>query len=380
MRILCQSDGYLPDVIGGVEVLSAHLFEHLRQRGHEVLVITSGVNTRPVSQYYDNGITIHKLELGAAMLSGQLRDIARVQMEVNDAVLGFQPDVLQLNATKPSNFFFLRRGKLRDIPRVLTLHSPLSALATAGLQNRLAVEADVVVAVSQSIADDAIKFMPSLERKLIVIRNALPHPSLQPSPLPTRPVNFLCFGRVAEEKGMDVAIEALAILYAQGMTANLVIAGGGPHRKALEQLVRDRALQERVHFRGWVRPADIPATINDSTAVLMPSRWKEPFGLAALQAAQMGRPVIASRLGGLQEVVAHGETGLLVAPDNAAALASAMADLMRNTGMAREMGSNARLRAERTFDFNVLVTSYEKAYSCAKQRQFGTACERQLAS
>jgi glycogen synthase len=122
-------------------------------------------------------------------------------------------------------------------------------------------------------------------------------------------VTFLCLGRVVEDKGMDIAIEALAMLHAEGLKANLVILGDGPQKKRLEQLVQERALQDHVRFLGWLLPGDIPAAINAATVVLAPSRWKEPFGLVALQGAQMGRPVIASRTGGLAEIVVHEETG-----------------------------------------------------------------------
>jgi len=223
-------------------------------------------------------------------------------------------------------------------------------------------EANIIVAVSQSIANNAVETVPSIERKLIVIRNALPLPPVLPSPLPEAPVTFLCLGRIVEEKGINLAIEALAMLSAQGLKANLVVLGDGPQKEALQQLVHERALQEHVRFRGWVMPEDIPAAINEATAVLVPSRWKEPFGLVALQAAQMGRPVIASSIGGLPEIVVHEETGLLVSPDDVTALATAMSELIRNADLAKKMGDAACSRVTCYFDFASLVVGYEKVF------------------
>jgi glycosyltransferase involved in cell wall biosynthesis len=381
MRILCQYEGYLPDVIGGQEVRAAHFLDYICRRGHEVLVLTSCVGSLPAGRYSYDGIRLRKFEFSAAMQSGRLQDIARLQREVNDTVHEFQPDLLHLNDVRPSSFFFLRRDVLRDIPRVLTLCSPLRPQAKGGLQSRLGQEADIVVAVSQSVADDAAEAISSIERKLIVIRDALPMPPLRPSPLPVAPVTFLCLGRVVEDKGMDIAIEALAMLHAEGLTANLVILGDGPQKKRLEQLVQERALQDHIRFLGWLMPGDIPTAINAATAVLVPSRWKEPFGLVALQGAQMGRPVIASRTGGLAEIVVHGETGLLVNPGDAAALAGAMGALVRVAGLATAMGSMARSRAEWVFDFNRFVTRYEEAFSSVSVRQpLGATNERHFAS
>jgi glycosyltransferase involved in cell wall biosynthesis len=380
MRILCQCEGYLPDVIGGEEVLNARLFDHLRRRGHDILVLTSCVGGRPAGRYAYDGIPLQKLEFGAALQFGRMADIVRVQRELNDIVAKFDPDMLHLNDTRPSSFFFLRRDALRDLPRLVTLHSPVRPQSKGGLQNRLVEEADIVVAVSQSVADDAAKAVPSIERKLIVIPNALPPPPLQPAPLPAAPVTFLCFGRVVPDKGMDVAIEALAILQAQGLHADLVIIGNGYQKGLLEKLVQKRGLLEHVRFRGWLMPEDIPGAINEATAVLVPSRWKEPFGLAALQAAQMGRPVIASRIGGLQEIVIHGETGFLVTPDDAVAFANAMADIVRSPGLATDMGGKARSRASRLFDFTTFVSRYEQALLSVRQDQCDAARQCELVS
>jgi glycogen(starch) synthase len=362
MRILCHCEGYLPDVIGGQEVLSAHLLGQLRQRGHEILVLTSCVAGRPAGRYSYEGLPLHKFEFGPVLQSGQMEGIVRVQKDVYDTVREFRPDVMHLNDARVSSFFFLRRDVLRDIPRALTLHSPLRPFAKSGLQNRLMQEANIIVAVSQSIANNAVETVPSIERKLIVIRNALPLPPVLPSPLPEAPVTFLCLGRIVEEKGINLAIEALAMLSAQGLKANLVVLGDGPQKEALQQLVHERALQEHVRFRGWVMPEDIPAAINEATAVLVPSRWKEPFGLVALQAAQMGRPVIASSIGGLPEIVVHEETGLLVSPDDVTALATAMSELIRNADLAKKMGDAACSRVTCYFDFASLVVGYEKVF------------------
>jgi glycogen(starch) synthase len=366
MRILCQSDGYLPDVIGGVEVLSALLCEHLLRRDHEILVITSSGAGRAPGYYSRNSIPIRALGMKTAIYSKNMADIAQSQTDLNDAVLEFRPDVIHINATQPSNFYLLRRGRLKDMPRLVVLHSPVNLANSARLQNRLVLEADVVVAVSDSIAEDAIKILPGIAPKLKVIRNALPFPTLQPAPLPTDPVTFLCVGRVAGEKGMDVAVDAVGMLREHGIAARLIIAGSGVDRKSLEQAVQDRTLQSHVQFLGWILPEDIPRIINLSTAVLVPSRWKEPFGLVALQAAQMGRAVVASRVGSLSEIVLDGETGLLVAPNDVEALARAMIDLVRHPEKAAAMGEKARLHAH-LFDFNALVTQYENAYISAKQ-------------
>jgi glycogen(starch) synthase len=101
--------------------------------------------------------------------------------------------------------------------------------------------------------------------------------------------------------------------------------------------------------------------IKDSTLVVMPSRT-EPFGLVALQAAQMGRPIVATRVGGLPEVILDGETGLLVEANDSDALASAILRLLRSPEWARQMGLTAHLRADREFGWAQHVSAYEELY------------------
>lgn len=369
MRILYQTDGYLPDVVGGLEVFSSSLVNHLRLRGHDVLVVTSCVGDRPPGRYSYQGAEIVKLNFGEALQSMRLDQLAALQREVGALVGEFQPDVLHINDARPSGFFFVRRGALGRVPRVLALHTPIRP--TRGLLDRLMDEADVTVAVSRHVAECVAREYPGHEAKTVVIPNAVPVPLEQPAPFPAgRPV-FFSIGRAAEDKGADVAIAAIAMLRDEGLDADLVIAGDGPFRLHLEALVARHGLGDRVRFRGWVPPAEMFATLNQATAVLATSRTEEAFGLAALEAAWMGRPVIATRVGGLPEVVEHGVTGLLVPPGDAPALARAMAKLLRTENLVALLGCNARARAGTMFDFAQLVTAYEEAYATARRAKAG---------
>ena len=100
----------------------------------------------------------------------------------------------------------------------------------------------------------------------------------------------------------------------------------------------------------------------------MPSRI-EPFGLVALEAAQLGRPVVASAVDGLPEVVVHGETGLLVPPDDPAALARAIAVLLDDPLRARALGAAARRRAETVFAWDRYVAAHEQLFEKILCRQ-----------
>lgn len=360
MRILYQCNGFLLSTIGGVEVLSLHLLKALRRRGHDILVVTGrGRSDPPGPQTFDE-LDLVRLDFDQTVASRDLLALRRVKTAVADAVNSFRPDILHLNDALTSSFCFLRGGATGDLPRVLTLHSPIRPAGKDGLQARLAADADRIIMVSRAQYDDAAVTMPALRSKMSVVLNALPVPELQPAELPFAPPALLCIGRLTSDKGFDLAIRAFARLRERGTLATLVMAGDGPERGALAALARDLGLTDQVAFPGWVRPDRVGPLMNAATVVVMPSRWPEPFGLVALQAAQMGRPVIACAVGGLPEVVEHNATGVLVTPGDERAMTDAIEAILSDPPAARRMGASAYRRARDQFDFHALVDSYER--------------------
>lgn len=116
-----------------------------------------------------------------------------------------------------------------------------------------------------------------------------------------------------------------------------------------------------VEFLGWVSPEKVPELIDKSTIVIMPSRI-EPFGLVALQAAQMARPVVGTRVGGLPEIVIDRGTGFLVESEDSESLADAIAFLLDHTEIAGQMGRAARQRALGVLNWERCVDGYDELY------------------
>ena len=106
------------------------------------------------------------------------------------------------------------------------------------------------------------------------------------------------------EKGADIALEAFAHAVKRVPALELLVAGDGGERGALERRAAELGLCENVRFLGWVDPEGVSALLNRATLVLVPSR-QEAFGQAALEAATAGRPVVASAVGGLPEIIRH---------------------------------------------------------------------------
>jgi glycosyltransferase involved in cell wall biosynthesis len=137
---------------------------------------------------------------------------------------------------------------------------------------------------------------------------------------------LLYAGRLSPPKGVDVAIRALALLPADA-TLDIVGAGDPAYEAELRALAAGLGMSHRVRMRGPCRPGAMAAVLASADAVLFPVRWAEPWGRVAVEAMATGRPVVATGRGGSAEYLRHEDNALVVAPDDATALAAAVARL-----------------------------------------------------
>jgi glycosyltransferase involved in cell wall biosynthesis len=170
---------------------------------------------------------------------------------------------------------------------------------------------------------------------------------------------LLCIGRLIPVKGHLVLLRALAQARAREPALVLEIAGQGPLEPALKAYAKELGLSGAVRFLGYVSP--IQAAIEGAAAVVVPSLG-EGFGMVALEAMERGRPVIASDVGGLPEIVADGETGFVVPAGDAEALADAMVALASDLPRAAAMGEAGRRRALESFTQERSTQAIEKLY------------------
>jgi glycogen(starch) synthase len=203
--------------------------------------------------------------------------------------------------------------------------------------------------------------MPGISARSSLIYNGIEAPALVLQPISFDPPQLLSVGRLVQEKGFDLALAAFASIRARFPTASLVIAGDGHEGEKLRRHASDLDVSAAVRFAGLVGPDTVTELINNATVVLIPSRL-EGFGLVALEAALMARPVVATRVGGLPEIIIHGETGLLSEPEDAQALAENVEFLLSHPEQAERMGQAARARAEKEFGWSRYVDAYDSLY------------------
>jgi len=164
-----------------------------------------------------------------------------------------------------------------------------------------------------------------------------------------------CFGRVREQKGTDLFVEAMCTLLPTHPDYTAVIVGAVDDRgfaKALEERVRAAGLADRVRFLGELPIEDLPRWYQRISIYAFTSR-NEGFGLTLIEAMAAGAALVAARAGAAETVVADGETGVLVPTGDAAALTAALEPLMRDPERAGEMGRKARARVMAEFSIDV---------------------------
>jgi len=371
MKILMMND--VGSLHGGAEIMIDLLMRGLRAEGHQVRLLAGN---EPA-----NGKTIADARF-VSFGDGSLRQrllymynpfaVWRLRRELRT----FRPDVVHLHNITKASPFVLRA--LKHHKTVLTLHDHTLLNPTAlGRMPTLqpyegTLDGYFVSRPSLRFYGEKFRFwlygrfFASLDRVLVcsrffeqcvkesgqfkriqLIHNGIEQPQRRPVPLGHQ---LLFVGRLDMVKGADVLVEALPAIVVAYPDVRADIVGDGPHKKALQRRVRDLKLSKHVTFLGHLSHAEVMKQNAAATMLVMPSRYPENFGLTAIEAMAVGRPVIASRVGGIAEIVVDGKTGMLVPADDPAALASAVCHVFGQTRQQLEtMSSQARKRVEEHF-------------------------------
>jgi glycosyltransferase involved in cell wall biosynthesis len=231
-------------------------------------------------------------------------------------------------------------GALGTRRLVSTKHNddPFRAGVFRYVERALARRASRIITITQALARFQVERVGLPADKIEMIHYGLDDlPAAwganAPDPVPLDAHVVLCVCRLEPQKGVDVAIRALHDV----ADAHLVVLGEGPARRELEQLAKE--LEVPVYMPG--RVPDVAAWLRRASMLLHPVRW-EGFGLALLEGMLASLPIVATRVSSIPEIVQHGETGILVPPDEPAALSSAVASVLADPG---DYGSRGRERA-----------------------------------
>ena len=289
-------------------------------------------------------------------------------------------DVIHAHWAIPMGLVATSSRVLHRLPVVITAHGrdlylnamdgstrgPGWARPITGLALR---SADRIIFTTEDYASYAKEYRVNPERYVVIpngVDTEMFRPGLGGADLRSRAgagpddLVLLFVGSFDEKKGLFVLIKATARLVHLGSPIRLVMAGDGPLRTALEEMIRDVGLTDRVTMLGQVEHRALPAVYAGCDLYVQPSLI-EPFGVVALEAAASGKAVVATDIPGLRTVVSA-DTGVLVPPGDAQALADAIDGLTGNGAIRERMGQRGRERAAYMYSWRSVAQETAACY------------------
>lgn len=179
---------------------------------------------------------------------------------------------------------------------------------------------------------------------------------------------FITAGMLIELKGIHHLIKAFADLLPRHPEARLLIAGKGRDEQKFRHLARSLGVEQKVEFVGHFEQSDLAGLVKNSLAFIL-SSLTEGLGRVVIEAQLLGKPVIATRVGGIPEIVEDGITGILIPPGDVKALSQAMEGFLKDPGTAERMGTAGRQRLKEKFDYS----GYFQAYHDMVRKVCGSA-------
>jgi glycosyltransferase involved in cell wall biosynthesis len=373
MKILLVNDYGSP--VGGAEVLTLALRDGLRQLGHDVRLFTSSAGTAGESrqaEYECYGTMSRFRTLLQTMNPWAYLRLRRVLQEFKPDVVHVRmfltqlsPLILPLLRQFPSLYHVVwyrpicptgtkllpTGAPCRESAGFVCYRSgclPMRHWVLLQLQMRLwrKWRHAFMRIVANSHSVQASLIADGIEPVDVIHNGVAVEPITRE--LSSKPVVVFA-GRLVPEKGVDVLLNAFAIVAQDLPEARLTIVGEGPERARLVELTEKLGMTTKVTFLGHIAKREMETRFAQAWVQVVPSRWAEPFGLVAVEGMMRGTAVIASSMGGLSEIIKQGETGFLVPPNDIGALAWKMKELLSDRAKAEEMGKSGRDLAEGRF-------------------------------
>jgi glycosyltransferase involved in cell wall biosynthesis len=380
---------------GGMERQNRLLCEGLARLGHEVHVITTG---RPEGLEF-----LRKGDVAYHFLKGTPpgRYTTLFWQRSADKFHELHQDVnfdLVCSQSLGGFGYYKFRNKERDVPYVVILHgTTVSDLHTIwrGVRERPAFieiakflyrlgrivryyllcwrgflsQASKIIAVSQEIAETAMREYGPDRGKVVTIPNGVDMDVFKVSgekrnyireryEIEETEVLLLVAGRVEADKGMHLAVKALPEIVKKRENVKLMIVGKGSYYPNLTKIVSRLSLSHKVILCGYVNNDEMPVYINACDIFLNPTIRFEGFPLIIPEVMACGKPIIASRIGGIPSAIEDGRDGILVEPGNVKSLVDKVIELIDDKSLADKLSGNARRRAEMDFSQERIVEQY----------------------
>jgi glycogen(starch) synthase len=360
------------DPIGGMQNHTAELTRALDRRG----VVQTVLTTRPPTAPYFQRLGDHARVIRVGFPVRRFRQLYGPQAAIIAPILAARADVVHVHLGEDLAVIPVgtAAARLHRLPLVLTVHTSLRhTLAVNDLRSAvLKTLGGSIERWGEHSAEAVLVITPRLHRLLLsdgVDENSVHvippgvNPSLFEGPFedPFSGVGkprVLFIGRLAPQKGVGTLVEAAGLLEDPG--AQILLVGDGPERKALERKSERLSVADRLHFVGFFAHERLPAVLAHADLLVLPSLYEE-LGTVLLEAMQAALPIVASKTGGIPDVIEDGVNGLLVPPGDPEALARAIDRVLADRKLARRLSEGVQERVK-DYDWEVLAERVLRIY------------------
>ncbi|MCX8182827.1 MAG: glycosyltransferase family 4 protein [Crenarchaeota archaeon] len=361
MKIALCSDYFYPKT-GGITTHAENLARTLKNRGHEVTIITK------TADFNDETHGLNVLRIKSLFRSSQTLDIPNID-ELEKALRENRPDIIHAHhAFSPISLFSLLVGKRLGIKTVLTNHSiqflydfnylwkPSSFMLFPFKQ--YINNADRIIAVSRAAAIFISHFT---DKEVAIIPNGVKVEEFVPQTKKFDGKSVLFVGRLVYRKGLHLLLEAIKQVVDEKRDVELTIAGSGYLSPILRAAVKTTGLQDNVFLREGLGKSELVNLYQRANVFVLPSIFGESFGIVLLEAMASKTPIVATAQGGVREIVKHMETGLLARKNRTEDLAKGILTLLEDKELSERISSNA-FREVRKYDWDIIVEKIEEVY------------------
>jgi len=331
----------------------------LAKAGCEIHLISS-------SKANISGVQSHQVSIASNDPFGQVWNILRIR----SLIRRLKPDIIHL-------FGLFSVNSLRNILHIKSWPNLVVSILGSDLipfdkketvkekftKRYLLKRGQCILVTSEYLAQEVRKYM-EVGEKIVVIPWGVEIEKFIPSNKTNNNCITLGFAkRIERISGPDILLESFReVLERTEIDLHLRIAGDGSMKSPLIDYTKKYGFNDRIGWLGWLyNREEIIDFYRSIDIFIMPSR-RESFGVAALEAAASGLPVIASRFGGIPETVIHGETGLLIEPEDVKGFSGAITHLAKNEHLRKEMGFKGRMRVEANFDWRNSISNMINIY------------------